>query len=102
MRAGYWAKIMDIYPSLLSAEPGPGHRAIAELEILGNLDCVFTQSADGLHHRAGSTTVIELNSSIQWITCPGCGKDYSIDEIIEHARKERSQYPPAGNAGATS
>lgn len=87
VRAGYWAKITDIYPSLLSAEPGPGHRAIAEMEMLGNLDCVFTQSADGLHHRAGSTTVIELNSSIQWITCPGCGKDYSIDEIMSMLEK---------------
>ena len=87
VRAEYWAKIMGIYPSLLSAEPGPGHRAIAEMEILGNLDCVFTQCADGLHHRAGSTTVIELNSSILWITCPGCGKDYTIDETIGMLQK---------------
>jgi NAD-dependent deacetylase len=81
VRAEYWKKIMDIYPTLISAEPGPGHQALAELEILGNLDCIFTQSADGLHHRAGSATVIELNSSILWVTCPSCGKDYSLDEI---------------------
>jgi NAD-dependent deacetylase len=81
VRAGYWKKIMEIYPSLVSAEPGAGHRALAELELLGNLDCIFTQSTDGLHRKAGSTTVIELNSSILWITCTSCGKDYSIDEI---------------------
>jgi NAD-dependent deacetylase len=81
VRAGYWKKIMEIYPSLVDAEPGPGHRALAELEMLGNLDCIFTQSTDGLHRKAGNTTVIELNSSILWITCPSCGKDYSIEEI---------------------
>ena len=90
VRAEYWMKIMVIYPSLQNAEPGPGHRALAELELLGNLDCVFTQSTDGLHRRAGNTTVIELNSSIQWITCPSCGKDYSIDEIIGMLEKGAS------------
>lgn len=87
VRAVYWKKIMDIYPALQGAEPGPGHRALAELEMLGNLDCIFTLCADGLHHRAGSTTVIELNSSILWITCPGCGKDYSLDEIAAMLEK---------------
>ena len=62
-------------------------RALAELEMLGNLDCIFTQCADGLHRKAGSTTVIELNSSILWITCPGCGKDYSLDEIAAMLEK---------------
>lgn len=81
VRAEYWKKIMGIYPSLVGAEPGPGHLALAELEMVGNLDCIFTQSTDGLHRKAGNTTVIELNSSILWITCPSCGKDYSIDEI---------------------
>lgn len=87
VRAEYWKKIMEIYPSLVSAEPGPGHRALAELELLGNLDCIFTQSTDGLHRKAGSTTVIELNSSILWITCPSCGKDYSVGEIAETLEK---------------
>lgn len=89
VRAGYWKKIMEIYPTLLAAEPGPGHWALAELEMLGNLDCIFTQSADGLHHRAGSTTVIELNSSVLWVTCTSCGKDYSLDEIAEMLGKGR-------------
>lgn len=81
-RAEYWKKIRAIYPALVTAEPGPSHRVLAELEFLGNLDCIFTQTADGLHHRAGSSTVIELNSSVLWVTCTSCGKDYSLDEII--------------------
>jgi NAD-dependent deacetylase len=90
VRAEYWMKIKEVYPYLLKAEPSSGHRALAELELLGNVDSIFTQSTDGLHHKAGSTTVIELNSSIQWVTCPSCGKDYTISEIIDMLDKGAS------------
>lgn len=88
VRAEYWRKIREVYPVLVSAEPGPSHRALAELEMLGGLDSIFTQTTDGLHHRAGSTTVIELNSSILWVTCTSCGKDYSLDDVIDMLEKE--------------
>lgn len=87
VRADYWKKVRDVYPALANAEPGPSHKALAELEMLGNLDCIFTQTTDGLHHRAGSSTVIELNSSMLWATCTSCGKDYSLDEIISSLEK---------------
>lgn len=87
VRADYWRKIREVYPALAKAEPGPSHKALAELEMLGNLDCIFTQTTDGLHHRAGSSTVIELNSSVLWVTCPSCGKDHSLDEIINSLEK---------------
>ncbi len=87
VRADYWRKIREAYPLLVSAEPGPSHKALAELEMLGNLDCIFTQTTDGLHHRAGSSTVIELNSSVLWVTCTSCGKDYSLDEVISGLEK---------------
>ncbi|MCC6713369.1 MAG: hypothetical protein IT344_08395, partial [Candidatus Dadabacteria bacterium] len=66
VRAEYWKKIRAAYPLLSSTEPGPSHKALAELEMIANLDCIFTQTTDGLHHKAGSSAVIELNSSVLW------------------------------------
>ncbi len=36
-----------------TAEPGPGHRALAALERQGQLHLLVTQNIDGLHQRAG-------------------------------------------------
>ncbi len=83
IKAAYWSKIRDTYPVLAQAEPSLAHQALVELELLGNLDCIFTQTTDGLHHKAGSTNVIELHSSLQWVTCTNCGKDYSMNEILD-------------------
>lgn len=81
-RAKYWKKIKEIYPLLVNAKPNPAHEALVELEMIGKLDCIFTQATDGLHHRAGSSSVIELHSTILWVTCTNCGKDYPIDSIL--------------------
>ncbi len=51
------------------AEPNPGHTAIAELERLLPQVVVVTQNIDGLHHRAGSTDVIELHGSMHRYKC---------------------------------
>jgi len=87
IRANYWKKLKDIFPSIFNAEPSPSHLALAELEMISGLDCIFTQATDGLHHKAGSNTVIELNSSMLWINCTSCGKDYSTDEILSLLEK---------------
>lgn len=87
IRAKYWKKLKDIFPSIFNAEPSPSHFALAELEMISGLDCIFTQATDGLHHKAGSNTVIELNSSMLWINCTSCGKDYSTDEILSILEK---------------
>ena len=87
VRKEYWRKIREIYPSIANTEPGPAHTALAELEILGNLDCIFTQTTDGLHLRAGSSAVIELHSTMLWVTCTSCGKDYSMNEILSVLEK---------------
>ena len=87
VRAEYWKRIRNAYPLLSATEPGPSHKALAELEMIANLDCIFTQATDGLHHKAGSSAVIELNSSILWVTCTSCGKDYALGEIIDLLEK---------------
>jgi NAD-dependent deacetylase len=52
-----------------SAEPNPGHLAIAEMERRIPEFTLITQNVDGLHARAGSRTVIELHGNIMRTTC---------------------------------
>lgn len=61
----------------LAAEPNPGHLAIAELERRvrgrGGQFTLLTQNVDRLHHRAGSTDVVELHGTIMVWRCTRCG-----------------------------
>jgi len=54
------------------AAPNPGHDALARLEGQVPRVSVITQNVDGLHHRAGSTRVIELHGNIQRTVCFAC------------------------------
>jgi NAD-dependent deacetylase len=53
-----------------TAEPNPGHYAIAELERIVPTT-VVTQNIDGLNQRAGSSDVIELHGSALRFKCLG-------------------------------
>ncbi len=55
----------------LAAEPNSGHLALAAIErsvtAAGGTFTLLTQNVDRLHHRAGSTNVVELHGNIiQW------------------------------------
>lgn len=52
-----------------SAQPNPGHRALAALEKIVPAVTVITQNIDGLHQAGGSTRVLELHGSIQRYKC---------------------------------
>lgn len=54
-------------------EPNDGHRALADLERLGIIDCVVTQNIDRLHQAAGSTVVLELHGNAREVVCLSCG-----------------------------
>src|SRR5512142_1138840 len=62
-RARVWA--MRAASTEAAPEPNSGHLAIVELERMGILSAVITQNIDGLHHRAGSTTVLELHGNMR-------------------------------------
>jgi NAD-dependent deacetylase len=51
------------------AQPNPGHRAIAELELRLPQVTVITQNVDGLHRQAGSQHVLELHGNIRRFKC---------------------------------
>jgi NAD-dependent deacetylase len=60
---------------VLRSEPNDGHRAIVELQRRAPRVTLITQNVDGLHHRAGSSDVIELHGNIMRIRCSTCGAE---------------------------
>ncbi len=64
-----------------SIEPNVTHRLLAYLEEKGCLKTLITQNIDGLHQRAGNTSVLELHGGIARGHCLKCLKGYSAKEI---------------------
>ena len=93
VRKEYWKKIKEFYPKISEARPSPAHEAIYEMELICNVDCVLTQAADGLHSKAGSEKVIEIYSSINWVSCPECGQDHRMDGIILSLEDSKTGIP---------
>jgi NAD-dependent deacetylase len=64
--------------------PNDAHKAIAELETLGRLDCIITQNIDNLHQKAGNDPekIYELHGSMRWIRCLDCGQRSPLEEIL--------------------
>lgn len=69
------------------AEPGPGHRALAELERKGRVDTLVTQNIDSLHQKAGSSPekVVEVHGNVREVVCMSCGDlrpmQYALDRV---------------------
>lgn len=87
-REKYWQMATEMYESMKDAKPNAAHLAIAELELLGKLDCVITQNIDGLHHKAGNSEekILELHGTALYVSCLSCKKRYDRDEIQERIR----------------
>jgi NAD-dependent deacetylase len=56
-----------------TAEPNPGHQALAELQRRFPRFTLVTQNVDGLHQRAGNTDVIEYHGNILRDRCSAEG-----------------------------
>jgi NAD-dependent protein deacetylase/lipoamidase len=55
-----------------TAEPNAAHDALVALEKAGRLVALVTQNIDGLHQRAGSTSVLELHGTMHETVCLSC------------------------------
>ena len=86
-----WEWYEERRKNIIDANPNPGHVAIAELERHKQIS-VLTQNIDGLHQRAGSSSVYELHGSIITIKCTVC--DFK-DKITSGF----SQLPPLCKCG---
>lgn len=75
----YWARSFVGWPRFGHALPNASHLALANWQQgEGRDSTLVTQNVDGLHERAGSTTVIDLHGRLDVVVCLAC-----------HARRPR-------------
>ncbi|MDM8086401.1 Sir2 family NAD-dependent protein deacetylase [Cellulomonas cellasea] len=69
---------------LWTAQPTPGHLALADLDRAGALRAVATQNFDGLHQRAGlpASKVLELHGSLTGSRCLRCSAPEPTAEVM--------------------
>ena len=71
-----------------TATPGPGHRALVELERRGTLHALVTQNIDGLHQRAGSSddVVVEVHGTMHEVMCMRCDWRGPMRPVLDRLR----------------
>jgi len=89
----FWKMAKKIAPKLFSAEPNPGHYALAELEKVNIIKAIITQNIDQLHQKAGSIVVYEIHGNINSCICLNCKISYPKKKCIQIKKKENS-FPP--------
>ncbi len=67
-----WKMLLEVDELVRSAEPNPGHLALAALERMSILQGIVTQNIDGLHQRAGSEVVVEFHGGCHRLVCTTC------------------------------
>ncbi|MBW1645459.1 MAG: NAD-dependent deacylase [Deltaproteobacteria bacterium] len=70
--ARVWRMLSEMLAVVFAAEPNAAHRALAEMEADGRLQCVITQNVDGLHQAAGSRKVVEFHGNTRQLVCLTC------------------------------
>jgi NAD-dependent SIR2 family protein deacetylase len=72
-RHRYWARSYIGWPMMRDMQPNTGHLSVAALESAGLVTGVITQNVDSLHHKAGSSAVIDLHGRLDTVMCMACG-----------------------------
>lgn len=90
-RRRYWARSFLGWPTVAQAAPGRGHQALAQIERQGRVELIVTQNVDGLHHKAGSSRVLELHGALAAVVCLSCARS--------HPRAQVQEWMTAANPG---
>lgn len=82
-RAEAWRRKFAMDDLYAGAQPGRGHRALAQLYAQGKVTSVITQNIDGLHQASGiaNEDVIELHGNGTYATCLTCGVRHELTRI---------------------
>lgn len=72
-RHRYWARSYIGWPLMREKQPNAGHLSVASLGSVGLVSGVITQNVDSLHHKAGSSSVIDLHGRLDTVMCMACG-----------------------------
>lgn len=85
-----WRRFFVIRDTFASAEPGPGHRAVADLVARGHVSTVITQNIDDMHARAGvpRERIIEIHGNGTYARCLSCGERHDLDWAFERVERE--------------
>lgn len=83
---------IKLYRQIQRSSPNATHYALAEMERRGLVRAIITQNIDGLHHRAGSERVYEVNGNMESASCLGCGCRLPVKEVA--AKISAGQLPP--------
>lgn len=89
-----WAWYQERRRIIAEAQPNPAHIALAEMEKLYPHVVIITQNVDRLHHRAGSTTIIELHGNIEENYCIDCAAEYNSE--IDVTEQQPPRCPQCG------
>ncbi|MGH9223707.1 MAG: SIR2 family NAD-dependent protein deacylase [Acidimicrobiales bacterium] len=83
-----WAWRNRLASPAWTAQPNPGHLAIAALERQGRLHALVTQNIDGLHQLAGNdpANVVELHGTMREVMCLACGERGPMPPVLERLR----------------
>jgi len=83
-----------------TAQPNPGHLALAELEKRGKLHALITQNIDELHQLAGNSPekVIEVHGTMRRVMCMSCGMRAPMQKALDRVRAGEAD-PPCRTCG---
>jgi NAD-dependent deacetylase len=84
----FFGWLRSVILEIQSAYPNPAHHALASLEASGHIQTIVTQNVDGLHHRAGSKTVVEVHGTLRTATCIRCYTRFNSRGLIEPFLKD--------------
>jgi NAD-dependent deacetylase len=88
-----WRRRFAMEQAFGGAQPGRGHKALADLVADGRLIGVVTQNIDGLHQASGvpDGKLVELHGNSTYATCLDCGTRYELPWV-------RTRFEAAGGA----
>ena len=98
VRKAAWRARMDHVA--WSAQPNPGHLALAALERRGKLHALITQNIDELHQAAGNSPekVIEVHGTMRKVVCMSCGMTAPMQKALDRVRAGEAD-PPCRDCG---
>lgn len=83
---------IKLYQHIQKCSPNVTHFTLAEMQRRGLVRSIITQNIDGLHQRAGSERVYEVNGNMRSASCLGCAHQVSVEEVA--AKISGNQLPP--------
>ncbi|TFF85071.1 MAG: NAD-dependent deacylase [Promethearchaeota archaeon] len=98
-QASFYDLARELAPTIFSARPNKGHKALAKLEKMGLIKVIITQNIDNLHQRAHSKNVIEVHGNLQHCYCMGCGRQFDIWVLAEKFFEKGESIPKCDICG---